>query len=796
MPKTMSRLWLRWAPLLALTAILAACGAAVTPDPAAAPAADPEPPARQATCDDSAIRLLDRAAGVHGAIVADTLHLGGATAPATCTDPTNESLQPGLSLPDDRTAQVQQSQYYLIVIRYTSGNRLYVISRRVDGSSCVVDTNDECVAEVSELPEDFNLGDLPDDVARTIPAGRPAPPTPSPPAGGDDTPPVASPPPATGPPGAAGSPQPANGATGVSVDAPLLTWAAVPGAVSYDVHWSGFGEPAQTAGVTTSSTFLSMSARESTHVVGSSPGTRLAPNTTYYWRVDAKSAYTRGCPPSSCAQGDFWSFTTGSAQPAGNPAPGGDDTPPGASPPPAATGGPPGRPSNPQPRDGATGVTVDAPLLSWSAASGAAHYYVHWYTQKTHLVGVKTTSTFVRASAPESPQAFRGETARLEGETTYYWLVEAVTAGTRGCPDDSRCTSSKFWSFTTGPAPAPETPPLAIGPPGAASNPQPRDGATGVRIDAPLLGWSARALSYDVHWAATESAITSGQTTPVNTNSTSVKMTGRLAAETTYYWRVDAKNDLGATPGNVWSFTTGQLGPGDRVAGPLAAPAWTAAARRLKIEAVALSATAAINPTAFSRGGTWWVRLATLDPPTGNPIPTVAVTGAPPPDGTIAFDIDSLEFRRSWYARTDARSGTMTLTASNSEGTATLEVPYKITCPTMAAMFERSRGTWEEDTLRDRRKFRRVVINDSDVTATRGTGTEIGPLSFDSFTRPPYAFRNRGALTCTAVVSGSLGLSLSGDRGPLEPRCDRYIRAYQADVEAPVGNALWPAGCD
>ena len=795
MPKTMSRLLSRWAPLLALTAVLAACGAAVAPDSAATPDPDQEPPARQATCDDSAIRLLDRAVGVHGAIVDDTLHLGGATAPATCTDPTNESLQPGSSLPDGRTAQVQQSQYYLIVIRYTSGNRLYVISRRGDGTSCVVDTNDECVAEVSELPDDFNLGDLPADVARTIPAGRPAPPTPSPPAGGDDTPPVASPPPATGPPGAAGSPQPANGATGVSVDAPLLTWAAVPGAVSYDVHWSGFGEPAQTAGVTTSSTFLSMSARESTHVVGSSPGTRLAPNTTYYWRVDAKSAYTRGCPPSSCAQGDFWSFTTGSAQPAGNPAPGGDDTPPGASPPPAATGGPPGRPSNPQPRDGATGVTVDAPLLSWSAAPGAAHYYVHWYPQKTDWAGVKTTSTFVRATAPESHRVVRGETTRLAGETTYYWRVQAVTAGTTGCPDDSRCTSSKFWSFTTGPAPAAETSPRAIGPPGAASNPQPRDGATGVRIDAPLLGWSAApgAFSYDVHWATTESAITSGQTTAVNTDSTSVKMTGSLAAETTYYWRVDAKNDIGATPGNVWSFTTGQLEPrpGDRVAGPLAAPAWTAAARRLKIEAVALKATAAISHATIRRSGRWWVVLATLDPPTGNPIPTVTKTGEPP-GGTLAFSIDSLEFRRSFYERQTARSGTITLTASNSEGTATLEVPYKITCPTMAAMFERVRGTWVRGT---NDYIQRLVINDSNVTATLGTGTEIGPLSIDSFTHPPYAIK-QGALWCTLLESGSLGLSFSSDKGPTAPRCNRHIRAWLTDVDEYSEGGLDPAGCD
>ena len=556
----------RWAPLLALTAILAACGRAVAPDPDPAPPAPPAPTERQATCDDSAIRLLERAEaeGVHGAIVADTLHLGGATAPATCTDPTNESLQPGLSLPDGRTAQVQQSEYYLIVIRYTSGNRLYVISRRGDGTSCVVDTNDNCVAEVTDLPDDFDLDDLPDDVERTIPAGRPAPPTPSPPAGGDDTPPVASPPPATGPPGAAGSPQPANGATGVPVDAPLLTWAAVPGAVSYDVHWSGFGEPTQTAGVTIASTFVRMSARESTHVVGGSPSTRLAPNTTYYWRVDAKSAYTRGCPPSSCTQGRFWSFTTGSAQPAVSPPPTAPNPPPGAS-----------RPSGtPQPQDGATGVTVDAPLLSWAAVPGALSYDVHWDNfQSYQTAAITTTSTSVRMSARSSTRAVGGSDTRLAPNTTYYWRVDAKRSGTLGCLPSS-CTIGDYRSFTTGPASA-GTPPPATGPPRqAVTNPRPPHGATGVRVDAPAMSWVPvpGATSYDVHWADDASAITSGLTTPVNTTSTSDftmsarrsnlgSWTGDLDAETTYYWRVDAKNEDGATTGAVWSFTTGQPSP-------------------------------------------------------------------------------------------------------------------------------------------------------------------------------------------------------------------------------------------
>ena len=327
----MKTLVTRWAALLALTATLAACGAAVTPEPAATPGPAPaEPAQRQVTCDDSAIRLLDRGAGIHGAIVADTLHLGGATAPATCTDPTNESLAAGLPISDGgRTEQAQQSEYYLIVIRYTSGNRLYVISLRGDGTTCIVDTDDECVAEVTGLPDDFDLDDLPDDVARTIPAGRPAPPDVSP----SPAPPEA--PAASGPPGAASNPQPRDGATGVTVNMPILRWAAAPGAISYEVHWSEFRDRITsefTAPVVTSSTFVRMSARQSTEV-GDEWG-RLQGETTYYWRVEAKSvAGTALCPPPFCTRSRMWSFTTGPASAAGEapPAPPAAETPPAGS---------------------------------------------------------------------------------------------------------------------------------------------------------------------------------------------------------------------------------------------------------------------------------------------------------------------------------------------------------------------------------------------------------------------------------------------------------------------------------
>ena len=421
--KTARQLGPRWAPLLALTAILAGCGPAVTPTDTPAPAPTPAPAEPLATCSDLAIRLLGRGVGIHGAIVADTLHMGGAEAPVTCADPANLSLEAGLSIPDDYTAQAQQSQsqYYLIVIRYISGNRLYVISRRGDGSTCIVDTNDRCIAQVTELPDDFDLQDLPDDVAPTIPAGRPAP---EPPAATDTAP------------ATAGNPQPRDGATGVAVETLLLSWSAAARAASYDVYWgtgrnlaadADLGTPIATTSTATTIRRPGATAAER----------RLALGTTYYWRVDTKN-------DQGTTTGNVWSFTT--ADQAAPPPPGGGYTPPVVSPPPAVNRQPPGAASTPQPRHGATGVAVETLLLSWSAAARAASYDVYWGTGRNLAadaglgtpIGTTFTATTIRRPALG---------------TTYYWRVDAKNGqGT---------TTGSVWSFTTADRAAP--PPVAPG---------------------------------------------------------------------------------------------------------------------------------------------------------------------------------------------------------------------------------------------------------------------------------------------------------------------------------------------
>ena len=187
----------QWAPLLsaaALMMMLAACEQApVAPEdnPETPETPIPSKPASTTRCDvDVAIRIVDRGAGIHAAIKDSTLHIGGSTAPAECTSGTDASrtLQ---------TASAGRISYTLIVVRYETGTRLYIVRRQTDGTTCIVDLQDTCIASVTELPADFDVDDLPADVPPTLPDSRE--PEPEPPTTGAPTP---------GSPGAVGDPEP------------------------------------------------------------------------------------------------------------------------------------------------------------------------------------------------------------------------------------------------------------------------------------------------------------------------------------------------------------------------------------------------------------------------------------------------------------------------------------------------------------------------------------------------------------------------------------------------------------
>ena len=92
-------------------------------------------------------------------------------------------------------------------------------------------------------------------------------------------------------------------------------------------------------------------------------------------------------------------------------------------------------------------------------------------------------------------------------------------------------------------------------PPSSPTGPNPPHATAGI-CTTPVLSWSddSRATSYDIYFG-TDAAPDSGK---LMANQVSPWFRpGRLANNTTYYWRVEAKNQFGTTTGEVWSFATG-----------------------------------------------------------------------------------------------------------------------------------------------------------------------------------------------------------------------------------------------
>jgi len=112
---------------------------------------------------------------------------------------------------------------------------------------------------------------------------------------------------------------------------------------------------------------------------------------------------------------------------------------------------------------------------------------------------------------------------------------------------------------------APPPPPQ---PPGQAIDPSPAGGATNVLVDADL-SWTAgdRATSHDVYFGTSSPGVFQGNQAGTTFDP------GVLAYETTYYWRIDEKNEVGTTTGQVWSFTTANATPTFVAAGTVASSA-------------------------------------------------------------------------------------------------------------------------------------------------------------------------------------------------------------------------------
>lgn len=223
------------------------------------------------------------------------------------------------------------------------------------------------------------------------------------------------------------------------------------------------------------------------------PRNTLEYNQTYYWRVDTINL-------AGLTKGQIWSFTV--------------EEPPALAPEPTR---------NPSPADGITSQALGV-LLEWQNGGRATSYRVYFGNQETLTDG---------DYLGESTVLYR-EVEGLLPQSTYYWRVDAV--------NEHGITTGNVWAFSTGRLP------------NAVNGTYPLNGATHIPI-LPQLQWevAANAASYDVYLST--SADLQASDLKGNLPYTAYQA-GPLKYATTYYWRIDSRNNVGFTPGDVWSFTT------------------------------------------------------------------------------------------------------------------------------------------------------------------------------------------------------------------------------------------------
>ena len=198
----------------------------------------------------------------------------------------------------------------------------------------------------------------------------------------------------------------------------------------------------------------------------------------------------------------------------------------------------------PDPANGATGVT--SPLLGWNAGADAMWHDVYLGTDQIAVTNATSSDPMGPAEVYKGRQplawAMYFQPGGWTSGTTYYWRIDEVEA------DGTTIHTGDVWSFTAAPL--------------EAYNPDPRDGARWVGLNHTLT-WlpGAGAVTHDVYFGTDEAEVTNGTgVTFIGNQPDAFYVPGTLAPETTYYWRIDGKDNFGTMyPGAVWSFTT--VGP-------------------------------------------------------------------------------------------------------------------------------------------------------------------------------------------------------------------------------------------
>jgi len=280
------------------------------------------------------------------------------------------------------------------------------------------------------------------------------------------------------------------------------TWASlswVPGdtAVSHDVY---FGENFDDVNDGTGDTFRG-NQTTTTFIVGF-PGflypDGLVPGTTYYWRIDEVEA-----DGTTVHKGYVWSFTI-----------------------------PPKKAYNPNPADGTESVDP-AVILGWTAGFGAKLHTIYFGENFSDANGTAGGISVGVTTYTPGPLKFA---------KTYYWRVDEF--------DGAGTYKGDVWSFTTQ---------------GAVGGPKPADGAVEIK-QTPTLSWApgAYAASHEIYLGEDVEAVRNATKASPEFKGTKTLgdesySPGKLAWETTYYWRIDEVNNVNPDSpwvGKVWTFTT------------------------------------------------------------------------------------------------------------------------------------------------------------------------------------------------------------------------------------------------
>jgi len=299
--------------------------------------------------------------------------------------------------------------------------------------------------------------------------------------------------PPNNPPNMPSNPAPANGATNIQINTDLSWTGGDPNngdTVTYDVYFGTTSTPSKILPGNQSSTTYN-------------PGS-LNYLTTYYWRIIAWDNH------GASATGPTWSFTTQS-QP----------------------NNPPYAPSNPNPTDGASGVTITTDL-NWTGGDpdpgNSVTYDVYFGTTSLpqKKIGNQTGTTY--------------DPGTLNYSSTYYWRIVVWD-------NHNAKTVGLLWHFTTITQPNQ--------PPNTPSNPTPVNNSNNIDINTQIT-WTGGdpdqedTITYDVYFG-----ITSTPLIQIHNQSATVYNPGILNFQTTYYWRIIAwDNHQAKTIGPLWHLTT------------------------------------------------------------------------------------------------------------------------------------------------------------------------------------------------------------------------------------------------